>query len=97
LRPTTLLLDSREPSPHPWVAFLPAGWIVERATLETGDACLAHNPAVAIERKTGLDFLACVGRERERFERELRRARHLEAFAVIVESDFPSLIRMRGA
>jgi ERCC4-type nuclease len=92
----TLLIDSREPWPHPWAQWLPAGWNIERATLETGDICLAHNAALAVERKTALDFLGCIGQNRERFDRELRRARHLDSFVIIVESDFPALIRMRG-
>jgi ERCC4-type nuclease len=91
-----LLIDTREPWPHPWAANLPEGWSVERATMETGDVCLACNPEIVIERKTLPDFLSCVGTNRERFERELRRARHLQCFAVIVEADFPEAIRQRG-
>jgi ERCC4-type nuclease len=75
---------------------LPEGWGVERKCLATGDLCLATNEGTVVERKTGLDFLSCVGGQRERFERQLVRSRHLDAFVIIVESDFPSLIRMRG-
>ena len=95
-RGQVLLVDTREPWPHPWAAKLPEGWTVERATIETGDVCLAANPEIVIERKTLSDFLGCVGSNRERFEKELRRARHLQCFAVIVEADFPELISRRG-
>jgi hypothetical protein len=43
-------------------------------------------PAGAVvERKTVNDLLACIGRERERFERELKRGRYVGRFIVIVE------------
>lgn len=92
----TLILDTREPHPHPWLKFWPADLQIERGTLETGDVALAGNPAVCIERKTAPDFLACIGGQRERFERELKRARYCDAFAVIVESDFAALLSSPG-
>lgn len=53
---------------------------VERATLPTGDYSVAGcTDLVTVERKSLADLVACVGRERERFEAELRR---LEAFPV---------------
>jgi len=64
--------------------------------LETGDVALLENPGWVIERKAPSDFLACVGKERQRFDRELARARNLSGFFVIVESDFATLARMRG-
>lgn len=93
---TTLLVDSREPWPHPWVPFLPDGWTVERATLDTGDIAVAANLHAVVERKTGPDFLAAIGRERSRFENELRRSRHLDAFAIVVEASLPDVLRLRG-
>lgn len=55
-------------------------------TLELGDYSIkgAEN-LVAVERKSLPDLIMCLGVERERFERELRRARALEAFCVVVE------------
>jgi hypothetical protein len=33
----TLLVDTREPDPHPWESHIRPGWNFERGTLETGD------------------------------------------------------------
>jgi len=76
----TVILDTREPDPHPWPPFWPDA-VVNRATLAVGDICLASNADVAVERKTPSDLLSCMTAGRERFERELRRATHLAASA----------------
>jgi ERCC4-type nuclease len=60
-----------------------------REGLETGDIAQAGNPMVALERKTVSDFLGSITAGRERFENELRRARHLDFFAIIVEGSVP--------
>jgi DNA excision repair protein ERCC-4 len=73
-----LIVDTREPWPHPWLEYLPEGWELERGTLETGDIALAALPEGAVvERKTPTDLTSCIGSGRERFERELRRGRYL--------------------
>ena len=88
-----ILIDTREPWPHPWVTFLPADVHLVRGTLETGDVALAALPdGAVVERKTVPDFLAAMGRERERFGRELRRSRHCGAFCIIVEGDLRDVI-----
>jgi ERCC4-type nuclease len=67
---------------------------VNRATLETGDFALAGAPdGSIIERKTVTDFLAAVGRERQRFDRELLRARYCGAFAIVVEGNLCDVLR----
>jgi len=82
----TVIFDTREPSPHPWERFLPAGWAFEIGTLETGDVALACLPdGVVIERKTPGDLAGCIGASRERFERELKRSRYCGRFIVICE------------
>ena len=94
----TLLCDNREPlGPdellHPWAPYLPADVRLIRGTLETGDLCLAALPdGAVVERKTVVDFLAAIGRERLRFDKELRRARHLGAFVIIVEGSFADVL-----
>jgi DNA excision repair protein ERCC-4 len=94
---TVVLIDTREPWPHPWTQCWEAGVQVTRATLETGDVCLSGNGDVVIERKTASDFIACLGMGRERFENELRRATHLAAFAVVVEGTLEDcLLQRRG-
>ena len=63
----TLLIDTREPWPHPWAAHWPADVRVVRGTMETCDVALAALPERAtVERKTVPGFLAAMGKERER-------------------------------
>lgn len=95
---TVILCDSREPWPHPWEAYLPPNVRLESATLETGDFSLQGlEDLVCIERKTGADLLGCIGSSRERFERELRRARQgVGRFAIIVEATLAELLRNAG-
>jgi len=58
-----------------------------RKALATGDYSVAGMEGrVAIERKTLGDFYACVGRERERFERELERLAAMDYAAVVIEA-----------
>jgi len=84
----TILLDTREPSPHPWERFLPDGWRIESGKLETGDVALARLPeGIVIERKTASDLAGCIGSSRERFERELKRSRYIGRFIVVCEGD----------
>ncbi len=62
---------------------------VEAGSLATGDYSvkgLEH--VVAIERKSAEDMLACVGRERERFEREIQRLLAYPVRAIVVEADW---------
>lgn len=67
---------------------------MEQATLETGDLCVAAlTMGVIIERKTPPDLAGCLGRERERFERELRRSRYAARFIVICEGTLADVIR----
>jgi len=83
--------DSREQMPylfdHPRYAAT-----VAVGALQTGDYSLAGlEDRLAVERKSLPDLVACLGRERERFERELQRAAALDAFCVIVESTWADL------
>ena len=66
----TILVDTREQ--RPWQ--FPHCFMTESATLATGDYSVKGlTDEVAIERKSLADLLACVGRERDRFEREVHR------------------------
>ena len=57
------------------------------ATLATGDYSLrALEHVVAIERKSLPDLLACVGRERDRFDREVHRLLAYPVRALVVEA-----------
>ncbi|MCK6465097.1 MAG: ERCC4 domain-containing protein [Phycisphaerae bacterium] len=77
-----ILIDTREQDPFTF-ANLPS----EPGTLDTGDYSvrgLEH--LVAVERKSLDDLLACVGRERDRFKRELQRLRAYRFRLLIVET-----------
>ena len=88
-----ITIDSREPWPHPWAAHFSPDVRLERAGLETGDVALAALPdGVVVERKTVADLLACIGRERERFERELQRGRYCGRLIVIVEGTLAEVL-----
>jgi ERCC4-type nuclease len=89
----TAIFDTREPDPHPWSPHLPDGWRKISGTLETGDIALAALPeGVVIERKTPSDLAGCIGKGRERFERELRRGRYVGRLIVVVEGDLRDVI-----
>jgi hypothetical protein len=88
----TIIIDTREQAPFAFEHERYAGTIVEPGTLDTGDYSLAGlSDRVAVERKSLPDLVGCLGRERERFERELQRAAALDAFAVVVESSWADL------
>ena len=87
-----ILIDSREQKPF---TFSHEKYNVqtEIGTLDTGDySLLGLTNKVAIERKSLPDLVMCLGRERERFERELQRATGLDFFAVVVEASWQDLI-----
>ena len=96
--PLKFLCDTREPWPHPWVDWLPDGCGLERATIETGDWCVAGaKDGVVIERKTASDFLGTITAGRERWEKELRRARlDCRELVVVVEASFSVVNAKRG-
>lgn len=69
------------------------GFNSRRATLHTGDLSIAGlQESVACEMKALEDLLACFGRSRERFEKELQRARSFRHFFVVVEAPLSRII-----
>lgn len=89
-----ILTDTREQEPFPFAGERYAADTVERAALTVGDYSLAGlEDKVAVERKSLADLVQCLGRERERFERELARGSALDAFAVVVEASYLDLAR----
>lgn len=85
-------MDSREQIPFDFQHEKYAGTVIEAGALDTGDYSLAGlTDRVAVERKALPDLVACLARERERFERELQRAAALDAFAVVVEASWAEL------
>ena len=61
-----------------------------RSTRPAKDLSPAERKALR-ERKELSDLVACLGRERERFERELARGAALDAFCVVVEASWADL------
>lgn len=87
-----IVTDSREQLPFSFAGERYKGTVVEAGTLAVGDYSLAGlTDKVAVERKELVDLVACLGRERERFERELQRGAALDAFAVVVEASWADL------
>ncbi len=83
----TAIIDTREQLP---LDLTPLA--TTRATLPTGDYSvrgLEH--VVAVERKTLSDLVACVGRERKRFDREVQRLLAYPVRALIVESTWATI------
>ena len=83
----TAIVDSREQLP---LDLAPLQTVA--GTLATGDYSvqgLEH--IVAIERKSLPDLLGCIGRDRERFEREVQRLLAHPTRALIVESTWPEI------
>jgi DNA excision repair protein ERCC-4 len=63
-----------------------------RGTLVTGDySILGLENVVAVERKSLPDFLACCGRERERFEKEVQRLLGYPHRALVIETTWHEL------
>jgi len=82
-----IIQDSREQAPYAFTGPRYEGVTVKVGTLQTGDYSLhGLTDKVAVERKSLPDLVQCLGRERDRFERELQRAAALAAFCVVVEA-----------
>lgn len=87
-----IVIDSREQAPFAFAG--PRYEDVEAVpgSLSVGDYSLEGlADKVAVERKELPDLVQCLGRERERFERELQRGMALDAFAVVVEAAWADL------
>lgn len=84
----TIIVDSREQAPFEFEN------PVEVGALATGDYSIKGlEHSIAAERKSLDDLLACCGRERERFKRELQRLKACPFRLLVVESDAAELER----
>ena len=64
----------------------------EPGTLDVGDYSVRGlEPVITIERKSLADLVACCGRERDRFQRELNRLRGWPIGVVVVESTWRAI------
>src|SRR5437763_9529212 len=90
----SLIVDTREGWPFVWTPFFSDKVTVERDCLETGDVAIAALPdGAVVERKTVPDLLGCIGKGRERFERELRRSRYLARLLIVVEGNLSDVLQ----
>jgi len=88
--PLTVIVDTREQTPF---EFGDAA-VTVRGTLNAGDYSLDKlTDLVAVERKELSDMVACVGPERERFERELVRLRGWKCKAVVIEATLGTITK----
>lgn len=87
-----IVRDSREQSPFHFDGPRYEGVALIQGTLSTGDySIVGLENRVAVERKSLPDLIGSISHGRARFERELQRARGLDAFMVVVEAPFPQL------
>lgn len=85
-----ILIDTREQAPYAFRQYEDIQ--TERGSMPTGDYSLPGlEGQIAVERKSLPDLVQCLGRERQRFVRELERARALQAFCVVIEGRFEDL------
>lgn len=83
----TAIIDTREQTP---LCLDPLPW--KRGTLVTGDYSVRGlERVIAIERKSLPDLLACIGSDRERFEREMLRMLAYPTRGVVVEATWREL------
>lgn len=83
----TAVIDTREQTP---LNLSPLR--IERGTLPTGDYSLRGlESVIAIERKSLPDLIGCVGRERERFDREVQRLIAYPVRCLVVESTWQDI------
>ena len=87
-----ILIDTREQAPF---AFKGYDVTPEIATLPVGDYSICgFIDQVAIERKGLDDLIGCLmGKDRDRFTRELARGRHYDLFCVVVEASLEDVSR----
>jgi len=88
-----VVVDTREQLPY---RFDGSGVDLERGTLAQGDYSVRGlSDRCAVERKTLPDFIACCGRERARFKRELGRLAGLDCASVVVECGYHEILCRR--
>ena len=86
-----VIIDTREQMPFSFSGF-PVE--IEEATLDAGDySCAPFHRRISIERKGFQDLVNCLGKGRERFEKELLRLRAYDFAAVVVEGPLSDLLQ----
>lgn len=100
LCPFTIAVDTREQANWTFRSMqsdakdkkLPIVIRTERKTLQTGDySIVGHEQQIAIERKEKGDCFHCMGKDRDRFEKQVQRLSELPHGHLIVEADWASV------
>ena len=94
-----IVVDSREQCPFPFTHERYEAK-TKQGALTVGDYSLAGlEDKVAVERKSLPDLVACLGRERERFERELMRGAALAALncRMLARGEYRSQLKSHAA
>lgn len=85
-----LIVDSREQKPYGFEDFPDVELV--KGTLPQGDYSIhGLENIVAVERKSLSDLVMCLGRDRDRFIREMLRARGMESFSIVCEGTWSAL------
>jgi DNA excision repair protein ERCC-4 len=88
-----ILRDTREQTGYDFACITPPP-VVEVATLATGDYSLkGFESRITIERKSLSDAFGTFGRGRRRFQLELERMVGYQFAAVVIESDWETILR----
>ena len=88
-----LLRDWREQKPYQF-QFVKPSPLIEVVTLETGDYSVkGHENRVTVERKSVTDLFSSVGKDRDRFQKEMERLSNFDYAAVVVEGDWRKCLR----
>ncbi|HVY62329.1 MAG TPA: hypothetical protein VHF22_11785, partial [Planctomycetota bacterium] len=86
--PFTVVIDTREQAP---LSF--GSWPTVVAGMKTGDYSIqGFEDQIAIERKSLSDLFGCIGRDRDRFERELLRLWALDYAAIVIEATLADVL-----
>ncbi len=91
----TIVIDTREKTPYNFKASATLAGVVSRK-LEFGDYALeGHENLICIERKRSItELCGNIGKNRERFKRELERMRQCKLRFIVVEDYWSSILRL---
>lgn len=88
--PFLIYCDTREKCPPPF----PEGVTLVRASMGEADYTTEALQGVAVvERKSVADYVQSIGRDRERFDDEIRRLREYRWKCIVVEGDLSAVYR----
>jgi len=100
--PFKIIIDGREKAPYTFTGILADANKQKRPLsvpwhwgyLKTGDYSIAGMEAVvAVERKSLADIFSTLGQHRDRFQAEHERLARMKFAVVIIEADWPTILR----